>query len=306
MLLFPMLLLVSAQVVSTPVVAELSVKELSDRAVASRKGIHSYHIVAKSRIFTMGESETTNIAVESTYEIWSRGNKVRTDRTITKSSDQPENVDHRRINRRNCERDGYALHTNQGLKRLVGVTFYKIDNKYDMDDNCKIDWTVFSLRNHHSQGYTKGRADEVMLSMSKHKNLKIEPVTIQSQKLVTVSGDGGPGTLAQIWFAPEYSGNPVRFLMKLDVLTRETLVEYQKVDGYWYPKSTHHINKQGDKISDEEQLTFELVELNSDIPDSVFTFAGLNLLSGTPINDQPPRYCRSGQATVVERWQSRF
>jgi hypothetical protein len=283
--------LCGVMLISTPPL-EGRLEELAETAMASRRKIINYHIVANVKFKEGLDGPDKWDIWEGTYEVWSKGTQFRTDKTTLASSVQQNDINHRNIYCRNCEHNGFILRTNQGPKYLTAVSFVKINDTTDEKDEYRIDWRHIGLKTGGLNKYRQGRPEDSILALKKRPNLTIEQFERAEQKLIALTGFVGtksdPVSRTTIEFSQTLDGNPISFTFEHDkqMMYSNTSIEYQSRSGIWFPKTYQYQKKHGKNVLEEVLISFTLVELNTPIPDEVFQLKGLGLRVGTPI--EPP------------------
>lgn len=269
-----------------------AVSAFIDRTRAVRSDIRSYHLVVRRVVRIGGEfrSPPRDVSETAVFEVWKQGDRTRTD--FRKLGSDPPAVDdgHRSVVCRNCIRPGYAAHAgiNPGGGYFMSVTFHKLDAQYDREDEFRIDWKGIGLLNGPSADYRTEPADATLLLFHKLSGVRVEPARVGTAAVDQLVGSTPSGkTTLRYAVRPDLGGNPVVIeqFSPTDKFTARTSIDYAKAAGtdIWFPTAVRYNRSMGGKTILDEVLTFETVEINQPIPESVFTLAGFGLQKNTPI-----------------------
>lgn len=270
------------------------IDELVAKALKSRDGIASYHLVVHEETALNAIPGAVKEIRKYRHEVWFANGKNRTDRTILESNVETLSgqIGQRSITCRNCERPGFAITNNQGDKFVSSLKYEKMDAEFENRDWLHFDWKQMGLLHESLGKYHSRSADSSLRGLQRMDKPEVESKIEGQMTLHTASVSGQPGAIFTCTFRPDYSNNPVRYLTRSAVrdpaekpMEKVTEIEYSNANsaGIYYPKVIRHRLSQGGVPTFDQTLKFETVELNEPIPVSVFTLAGLALKKGTPI-----------------------
>ncbi|MBX9580991.1 MAG: hypothetical protein K2X87_11840 [Gemmataceae bacterium] len=260
-----------------------------DQARASRSGVRSYHLVVRSSLRLVSNSREPE-KVETTtalYEVWRQGERVRTDYTTVESTWDTVGVGRRRILCRNCERRGYAISTSINPDSISPVQFYLIDDTFDKQDRFRINWAELGLLDGSLAEYQRKTPDATLLLFKTTPGVVAEPSSRGGRSTVRFHLPTARGGGMTCWLCPDLGMNPVRYEMVAPAApaSHETSIEYAKAKGtdIWFPTSVHYRRTIDGVVVLDQKLDVETAEINQPIPAEVFTFKGMGLPEGTPI-----------------------
>jgi hypothetical protein len=228
-------------------------------------------------------SESYTYRIE--YQVWIAGNKLRYDQIVRESSRTDETAGNRKYFCRNCEIDGYALSGSQNDKTYTSVGFVNLSvNAYGRQND--IDWRIFGLY----PGFindlrlpdpiAKKRYNALVDNPKGHSisfaNSAIDSRTIHIKYL------SGIDTFLSIDVA-HLRPTSVRINDNKGYTESYDMTYNATVSTVFPAKMVCQIVRNGSPIS-SETIDVESVSLNPRIDDKVFTFSGLGLKDGTPID----------------------
>lgn len=282
----------------TPLIAQETPATILSQTKASRHALpKSYHLeLIRHYILEQGE-ELGKISV------WLKGDKCRTDTYKKSSTLDTTGSGWRLITCRNCERLSYAISTRVGVETSRSqVSFIKIDEKYDSQDQYRIDWRTLGLLNDCLYQYS-----QQPYAVSLDSFLKYSDGTVQIKKhngftcyVLTIAVQGVAPTVQTLWLRPDLGMQPVLFHADIPSvgLIQSTSIDYKAVDRMvsCYPASIHHLRSLNGVNTLNETITTQFVEFGGVISDDVFTLSGLDLDDHQPVNF--PEITRREQAPI--------
>ena len=216
--------------------------------------------------------------------VWSRGNLLRTERTVLESYFDKSAPGVRTITCRNCERPGYAIRTVAGdATGRAEVGFERLDAEFERIDMWNIDWKRFGLRHGMIADYARGSADATLAELAAKGEREPQRSESGGRSCDVVSQPEVNGGRLRAWFCPELGGNPVRYEATWPGETSTvTEITYAKLPGGlgWYPEKVFHqeVSKGSELI--RETVVVERADFGVVVPESTFTVAGLGLDDG--------------------------
>jgi hypothetical protein len=260
-----------------------------DQARGSRSGIKIYHLVVRTHTRLVPDSREPQKVDDSSavYTVWRRGDVVRTDYVKTGSTWDPMGVGRRRIICRNCERRGYALDTSINPDSISPVQFYPINEKFDKEDRFQIKWADLGLLDGSLTDYLRKTPDATLLLFKTTPGVVSGPSNWGGRPAVRYHLPLPDGAGMSCWLRPDLGMNPVRYEMAAPAAraSHETSIDYAKAKGtdIWFPTTVHYRRTIDDVVVLDQRLDVETAEINQPIPAEVFTFRGMGLPEGTPI-----------------------
>ena len=222
-----------------------------------------------------------------TLEVWVKGPLVRTDLTRHENTSDKASVGTRMVVCRNCERTGYGLTTTTGLTSSRSqVSFYPLGDKYfEAVDTFKVDWRRLGQLHGCLTNYARDPADSslrfVLQVGGEAREVEEDGAVCYALGVPSKTGYG-----YRCLFGPQVGMNLVKYDDASDnqQFKKSTAVTYSKTaGGVWFPKTiTHNRTRAGSEML-REQVVVETAELNTVVPDRVFTLAGIGLDYGQSV-----------------------
>jgi hypothetical protein len=191
-----------------------------------------------------------------------------------------------------CEKRGWGL---EYVEKVARLALFKPMANFDPD-------TLAFLVDPRDFGYVRGRIfshegsfEGIFGSYGDHPK-EIVSRSESGQRLYELTWRTGPKEAIRTHtavVAPDMGWTITSFVTKgsNDGKTFDYTVESQPVKwgDFWYPKTITYRYRSGDRVLLSEEVVVLDAKINQPIPDDVFTFKGIGMISGTPIEFPNPR-----------------
>lgn len=253
-------------------------QQMIEGIFAQRERIKSYHLRFTVEMNAPHPSAAVPIKDVRKFEIWHAGQSTRTEQRIVESNYDPAEVGGRRVQCRNCEKEGHGVVFTITKTGSTPVEVLPLD-KFASKEKFRTDWRLIGLFPGDVYASFDRDPRATLRLLASDKRSVLTPV---ANSEIVLRLNEGPAH-REFTLASEFDHNPTRFAMSSPESEVKFEVEYQKVNEISFPKSITLRQSFGKKPPTEQKITFELVELNLPIDPSVFTVAGMQLPDGLPV-----------------------
>lgn len=168
----------------------------------------------------------------------------------------------------------------------TGVSFKKNENRTVND--FIFDWRHIGFLNNGMSAYHRHPYTLSLDEMRKNSSETVEYATRNGANCVVLSSRLNKlgSNSHKIWLDIDKGHSRSFYEFSRGEHETSTEIKYKFLADVkvWYPVSILHVTKRGGKETFRETLTFQPVEFNKPVPEKVFTFAGLDLMEGHPVD----------------------